>query len=99
VAVVHAEDVDAEHALEVGGGEVEEGFYLGDAGVCDPVRSEVSLCYVFWVIIWFGGWWATDIVFRGPSSDTLCWTTLSTSLITETSPIATVDFLPSCVIS
>jgi hypothetical protein len=37
VAVVHAEDVDAEHALEVGGGEVEEGFYLGDAGVGDPV--------------------------------------------------------------
>jgi hypothetical protein len=40
-----------------------------------------------------------NIVFRGPSSFTLCWTTLSTSLITETSPIATVDFLPSCVIS
>jgi hypothetical protein len=39
VAVVDAEDVDAEHALEVFGGEVEEGFYLGDAGVCDPVME------------------------------------------------------------
>jgi hypothetical protein len=39
------------------------------------------------------------MVFRGPSSFTLCWTTLSTSLMTETSPIATVAFLPSWVIS
>lgn len=37
VAVVHAEDVDAEHALEIFGCEVEEGFDLGDAGVGDPV--------------------------------------------------------------
>jgi hypothetical protein len=54
VAVVHAEDVDAEHALEVGGGEVEEGFYLGDAGVCDPVGDGLVLrfCLVFlWVVI------------------------------------------------
>lgn len=36
MAVVHAEDVDAEHALEVGGRQVEEGFDLGDAGVGDP---------------------------------------------------------------
>lgn len=38
-------------------------------------------------------------MFKGPSSWTLCFTTLSTSLITETSPNATVDFLPSWVIS
>ena len=43
VAVVHAEDVDAEHALEVGRGEVEEGFYLGDAGVGDPIGRELDL--------------------------------------------------------
>ena len=42
VAVVHAEDVDAEHALEIGGSEVEKGFYLGDAGVGDPVGGWVS---------------------------------------------------------
>ena len=40
---MHAEDVDAEHALEVGRGEVEEGFYLGDAGVGDPVGRELDL--------------------------------------------------------
>lgn len=36
VAVVEAEDVDAEHALEVGFGEVEQGFDLGYACVCYP---------------------------------------------------------------
>jgi len=35
VAVVHAEDVDGEHARHVFFGEVEERLYLGDAGVGD----------------------------------------------------------------
>ena len=39
------------------------------------------------------------MVFKGPNSLTLVWTTFSTSLKTETSPSATVDFRPSCVIS
>ena len=47
VAVVHAEDIDAEHALEVLRGEVEEGFYLGDAGVGDPVWGGLVLVFMF----------------------------------------------------
>ena len=43
VAVVHAEDVDAEHALEIGRSEVEQGFYLRDAGVGDPVGGWLDL--------------------------------------------------------
>jgi hypothetical protein len=39
------------------------------------------------------------MVFRGPSSLTLVCTTCSTSLITETSPRATVDLRPSWEIS
>ena len=42
-AVVHAEDVDAEHALEVGRGEGEEGFDLGDACVGYPGGTRVNI--------------------------------------------------------
>lgn len=42
MAVLHPEDVDAEHALEVIRRELEERFDLRDAGVGDPVRSKVS---------------------------------------------------------
>jgi len=35
MAVVHAEDVDAEHALEIFGRQVKEAFHLRDAGVGD----------------------------------------------------------------
>lgn len=38
-------------------------------------------------------------MFNGPSASTLDLTTLSTSLKTETSPSATVDFRPICEIS
>lgn len=53
VAVVHAEDVDAEHALEIGGSEVEEGFYLGDAGVGDPVGDGLVLLLILllWMVV------------------------------------------------
>lgn len=60
VAVVHAEDVDAEHALEICGSEVEEGFHLGDAGVGDPVGSGldlVSFSVLFFFLFYLGGVW------------------------------------------
>ena len=35
VAVVHAKDIHAEHALEIFRSEVQKGFHLGDTGVGD----------------------------------------------------------------
>jgi hypothetical protein len=58
---VHAEDVDAEHPLEVFGGQVEEGFDLGDAGVGDPV-GDVWLGF-FWLRL--GGWFGRLVKVMG----------------------------------
>lgn len=38
-AILHAEDIDAEHALKVLWRELKQRFDLGDASVCDPARS------------------------------------------------------------
>lgn len=55
VAIVHTEDVYAEHALEIGGSEVEEGFYLGDAGVGDPVGDRLGVLF-FGLLMVSGAW-------------------------------------------